>query len=66
MLVLTRRPDSGDQSVVTVGADIEVKVIEVRGDQVRLGVTAPGDVKVHRKEIWLQLREAETEQEGLT
>ena len=40
-----------------IGEDVEVTVIEVRGEQVRLGVKAPGDVAVHRKEIYLQVQE---------
>ena len=52
MLVLTRRLN---QSIV-IGDDVEVTVIEVRGDQVRLGVSAPRDVAVHRKEIYIQIQ----------
>jgi len=58
MLVLTRRPELGDHSRIRIGDDIELTVVEVRGDQVRLGVEAPKHVSVHRKEIWLQ-RQAE-------
>ncbi len=56
MLVLTRRPELGDQSKILIGDDIEITVVEVRGDQVRVGVEAPKHVSVHRKEIWLQLQ----------
>jgi carbon storage regulator len=49
MLVLTRKPD---QSIV-IGDDIIVTVLEVRGDQIRLGITAPRDVEVHREEVWI-------------
>ena len=35
----------------------KITVIEVRGDQVRLGVTAPRDVAVHRKEVYLQIQQ---------
>ena len=58
MLVLTRRADQGDHSRIRIGDDIELLVVEVRGDQVRLGVEAPKHVSIHRKEIWLQ-RQAE-------
>ncbi len=51
MLVLTRKPD---QSIV-IGADIEITVLEVRGEQVRIGIQAPRNVTVHRKEIYSQL-----------
>lgn len=48
MLVLTRKVN---QSIV-IGEGIEVVVLEVRGEQVRLGIKAPDDVKVYRKEIF--------------
>ena len=51
MLVLTRKPD---QSIM-VGADIEITVLEVRGEQVRLGIRAPRAVTVHRKEVFEQI-----------
>ena len=54
MLVLTRR---SSQSIV-IGKDIVVTVLEVRGDQVRIGVSAPRDVDVHREEVFLELQEA--------
>ena len=54
MLVLTRR---SSQSIV-IGRDIVVTVLEVRGDQVRIGVSAPRDVDVHREEVFLELQEA--------
>lgn len=48
MLVLTRK--TGE--VIKIGDDIEVKVISVDGDQVKLGISAPKEVEVHRKEIY--------------
>lgn len=53
MLVLTRKVH---QSIV-IGDGIEVVVLEVRGEQVRLGIKAPKDVAVHRKEIYEQILE---------
>jgi carbon storage regulator len=53
MLVLTRKPD---QSIM-VGNEIEITVLEVRGEQVRLGIRAPRTVSVHRKEIFEQIRQ---------
>jgi carbon storage regulator len=47
MLVLTRR---ANQSIV-IGNEIVVTVLEVRGDQVRLGIRAPRHVNVHREEV---------------
>lgn len=52
MLVLTRRVS---QSIV-IGKDVVVTVLEVRGDQVRIGVTAPREVDVHREEVFLELQ----------
>jgi carbon storage regulator len=48
MLVLGRHRDE----IVMIGDDIEVKVTDIRGDKVRLGITAPLNVPVHRKEIY--------------
>lgn len=53
MLVLTRKVH---QSIV-IGDDVEVVILEVRGEQVRLGIRAPRDVAVHRKEIYQQIQE---------
>ena len=53
MLVLTRH---ANQSIM-IGADVVVTVLEVRGDQVRLGITAPRSVDVHREEIWVSLQQ---------
>ena len=64
MLVLTRRPELGDQSRIRIGDDIELVVVEVRGDQVRLGVEAPKHVSIHRKEVYLQLHPEEPSAEG--
>ncbi len=52
MLVLTRKVN---QSIV-IGEGIEVVVLEVRGEQVRLGIRAPRNVTVHRKEIFDQIQ----------
>lgn len=53
MLVLTRKVH---QSIV-IGDNVEVVVLEVRGEQVRLGIRAPKDVTVHRKEIYEQIHD---------
>lgn len=53
MLVLTRRT----QQSIVIGKDIVITVLEVRGDQVRIGVSAPRDVDVHREEVFLELQE---------
>lgn len=47
MLILTRRPGES----IRVGKEIEISILEVRGNQVRLGVTAPSEVLVLRSEL---------------
>lgn len=59
MLVLTRKTD---QSIIigdpkSDATPIEVKITEIRGDQVKLGITAPSDVLVDRTEIRLDIQE---------
>ena len=56
MLVLTRKVG---QSIV-IGNEIEVVVLEVRGEQVRVGIRAPKTVTVHRKEIYEQIHDEAT------
>jgi carbon storage regulator len=48
MLVITRKPD---QSIV-IGGDVEVVVLGITKDGVRLGITAPRNVQVHRREVF--------------
>ena len=48
MLVLSRRKDES----IVVGEDIEIKILGIRGNKVRLGITAPSSVTVHRREIF--------------
>ncbi len=57
MLVLTRKVH---QSII-IGDEIEVVVLEVRGEQVRIGIRAPKNVSVHRKEIYEQIHEENKE-----
>jgi len=52
MLVLTRKPNES----IMIGDDVEVSVVEIKGDQVKLGITAPKSIKVHRKEIFLAIQ----------
>ena len=57
MLVLTRR---ANQSIVIDG-QVTVTVLEIRGDQVRIGIDAPKHVAVHREEVWIELERANHE-----
>ncbi len=53
MLILTRRP--GER--VVIGEDVLVTVMEVSGQTVRLGITAPQGLPIYREEIWLAVKE---------
>ncbi|MBI3464335.1 MAG: carbon storage regulator [Planctomycetes bacterium] len=56
MLVLSRK--KGEQLVVGIGDHtILIRIVDVRGEKVRIGVTAPREVVVHRQEIWNRLTE---------
>lgn len=48
MLVLSRQRDE----TIMIGDDIEITVVDIRGDKVRLGITAPSTIPVHRKEVY--------------
>lgn len=56
MLVLTRRPGES----IMIGNDVTVTVLEVRNEQVRIGVAAPRAIQVHREEVYLQIADANT------
>ena len=53
MLVLTRKRD---QSIV-INENIEITVLDIQGDQVRIGINAPREVSIHRKEVFMQISE---------
>ena len=52
MLVLSRQRDES----IMIGDNVVVTVVDIRGDRVRLGVDAPTDVPVHRREVWEAIR----------
>lgn len=54
MLVLSRRP----QQSFVIGHDVVITVLEVNGDNVRLGIAAPRNVEVHREEVYRELQQA--------
>ena len=61
MLVLSRQPDEA----IMIGDDIQITVVGVRGEKVRLGITAPPHVPVHRKEVYEAIKaEAEAQAEA--
>ena len=53
MLVLTRKL----QEAIKISKDIEITILAVDGDQVKLGITAPKHIEIHRKEIFLSIQE---------
>jgi carbon storage regulator len=53
MLVLSRKL----QETIKVGNDIEITVLAVEGEQVKLGISAPKNVEIHRKEVFLSIQE---------
>ncbi len=52
MLVLSRQRDE----TIMIGDDIEITIVDIRGDKVRLGITAPTTVPVHRKEVYESIK----------
>lgn len=53
MLVFSRKKDEA----ITIGSDIEIKVISIGRDTVKLGISAPRQIPIHRKEIFLAIEE---------
>ena len=56
MLVLSRKKNES----IVINDDITIVVVEIRGDKVRLGVEAPKEVPVHRREVFDAIRRSET------
>ena len=52
MLVLSRQRDE----TIMIGDEIEITIVDIRGDKVRLGISAPRHVHVHRKEVYEAIR----------
>ncbi|HNZ18632.1 MAG TPA: carbon storage regulator CsrA [Spirochaetota bacterium] len=57
MLVLTRKEDES----IMIGDDIEVKVLDLKESQVKLGIVAPKSVAVHRREVYLAIQSENTQ-----
>ena len=52
MLVLSRQRDE----TIMIGDDIEITIVDIRGDKVRIGISAPTEIPVHRKEVYEAIR----------
>lgn len=57
MLALSRKKNEA----IVINNNIEITILEVKGDQVKLGISAPKEVPVYRKEVYLQIQEANRE-----
>lgn len=57
MLVLSRKKDES----IMIGDQIELKILSVEGDQVKLGIIAPKNIKVYRSEVYLSIQEQNKE-----
>ena len=63
MLALSRKKNEA----IVINNNIEVTILEVKGDQVKIGISAPKEVPVYRKEVYLQIQEAnKSAGEGIT
>jgi carbon storage regulator len=58
MLVLSRQKDES----IMIGDDVEITIVDVRGDKVRLGIAAPKEIPVHRKEVYEAIQREKSEQ----
>ena len=57
MLALTRKKGEA----LVINKNIEITILEVKGDQVKIGIAAPKEVPVYRKEVYIQIQEANKE-----
>jgi len=60
MLVLSRQKDES----IMIGDDVEVTIVDVRGDKVRLGITAPRSIPVHRREVYEAIKREKAEKQA--
>ena len=62
MLALTRK--TGD--AIMINNNIEITVLEVRGDQVKIGISAPKDISIYRKEVYLEIQKENEEAQQIS
>jgi carbon storage regulator len=60
MLVLSRQKDES----IMIGDEVEITIVDVRGDKVRLGITAPKSIPVHRREIYDAIQREKAQKDG--
>ena len=64
MLALSRKKNE----TIVINNDVEITILDIKGDQVKIGITAPKSVPVYRKEVYIQIQEANkaaSQSEGL-
>jgi len=52
MLILSRKKDES----IMIGEQIEISVVDIKGDQIKLGIKAPRDIKVYRQEVFVEIQ----------
>ncbi len=57
MLALSRKKNEA----IVINNNIEITILEIKGDQVKIGVSAPKEVPIYRKEVYVQIQEANKE-----
>lgn len=57
MLALSRKKDEA----IVINNDIEITIIEIKGEQVKIGITAPKSVPIYRKEVYMQIKQSNEE-----
>ncbi len=59
MLVLSRQKDES----IVIGDDVEITIVDIRGNKVRLGITAPKNISVHRREVYDAIQREKNQKE---
>jgi len=62
MLVLSRQRDES----IMIGDNVQVTIVDIRGDKVRLGIVAPAEISVHRKEVYDAIQRENRKSAGVT
>ena len=57
MLALSRKQGES----IMIGSDIEISILEIKGEQIKIGISAPKSIPIYRKEIYTQIQEANKE-----